>query len=111
MPNRWNIPIWMEKSVLARDTTCVYCRQPFSGKDSDRKRRRSWEHIINDASMITLENIALCCTGCNASKGAKTVSSWLASSYCQVRGISETTVATVVREAIAKAEKPDLLRK
>jgi len=67
--NKWNIPQWLEDEVRQRDKKCVYCGVEFS-KES-RKTTPSWEHIINDASIITRENIALCCISCNASKGAK----------------------------------------
>ena len=95
--NRWNIPTWLEGEVAARDTDCVYCRTPFSSQDGPRRSRQSWEHIINDMRIITRENIALCCIGCNASKGSKELTVWLQSSYCKSRGITPFTVAPVVR--------------
>jgi len=102
MANRWNIPGWLEKTVTARDKTCVYCREPFS--DSERKRKASWEHVINDASIITPENIALCCVACNASKGAKPLGVWLTSKYCRERNITRDNVAEVVRLALHKGD-------
>ena len=99
--NRWNIPDWLEREVIARDTCCVYCRAPFTSREGPRRSRASWEHIINDARIVTRANIALCCIGCNASKGTKTIEAWLSSEYCKLRGISSSTVAAVVREAIS----------
>ncbi len=32
----------------------------------------TWEHIINDASVVSRENIAWCCVVCNSSKGTRT---------------------------------------
>lgn len=95
--NRWNIPSWLEDEVTARDMDCVYCRTPFASHDGPRRSRQSWEHIINDIRIITRENIALCCIGCNASKGAKDLAFWFLSNYCKVRGITPSTVAPVVR--------------
>jgi len=60
----------------------------------------TWEHIINDASIVTLENIARCCMACNSSKGTKELAAWIHSDYCRRRGITKTTVATVVRIAL-----------
>ena len=60
----------------------------------------TWEHIINDASIVTRENIARCCVACNASKGPKTLSDWLQASYCKKRGINKETVADVVKSAL-----------
>ena len=59
-----------------------------------------WEHIINDASIVTRENIARCYVSCNASKGTKRLSDWLQSSYCKKRGINRETVAEVVKCAL-----------
>jgi len=70
--NRWGIPKWLEEEVKARDKTCVYCgvqlREvvPCGGS---RKNMVTWEHIINDISIVTCENIARCCAACNSSKG------------------------------------------
>jgi hypothetical protein len=108
MANRWKIPPWLEKEILKRDTSCVYCGVAFSGSSASRRSRPSWEHIVNDARIITRENIALCCVGCNASKGAKDLEDWLSSQYCLEHGISENTVAAVVREAILR--RPSLER-
>jgi 5-methylcytosine-specific restriction endonuclease McrA len=107
--NRWKIPAVLEREVLQRDQSCIYCGTPF-GDDSSaaRRNRPSWEHIINDACIVTRENIALCCIGCNASKGTKGLATWLESKYCKNRGISPHTVAEVVQAALAraKAERP-----
>lgn len=65
-----------------------------------KKTAASWEHIINDAKIITRENIALCCCGCNASKGQKQLSVWLQTPYCKERCISPETVAPIIKEAI-----------
>ena len=100
--NRWNIPDWLEKEVIARDTDCVYCRSPFASPAGPRRSRPSWEHIVNDLKIITLENIVLCCIGCNSSKGARELDSWLFSPYCQSRGIGSATVAAVVGSALLR---------
>ena len=101
--NDWGIPEWLEKEVKERDKTCVYCgikmveQMPPRGP---RKAVATWEHIINDASIVTRENIARCCVACNASKGSKKLSDWIQSPYCKERGISQDTVAVVVKEAL-----------
>jgi hypothetical protein len=101
--NRWNIPDWLEREVLERDRRCVYCQVEFSENTTAVRSRPSWEHIVNDASLVTRANIARCCIGCNASKGVKPLSVWLESKYCRSRGIAKHTVADVVRDAIASA--------
>jgi hypothetical protein len=60
----------------------------------------TWEHIVNDARMISRENIARCCVACNSSKGTKRLSDWLESEYCRKRGITRDSVAEVVQRAL-----------
>ena len=71
MANNWNIPLNLEKEIRERDKVCVYCGINFTSTKISKKTASSWEHIINDAKIITRENIALCCCSCNASKGQK----------------------------------------
>ena len=104
MANNWNIPDWLEKEVRARDKRCVYCDFEFSDTKTSPRSAASWEHIVNDAKIITRENIALCCRGCNSSKGQKPLSVWLTSKYCKERGITPETVAPIVKQAIANGQ-------
>jgi hypothetical protein len=98
--NRWNIPDWLEREVVERDGRCIYCGVEFGRANPTRRFKPSWEHIINDARIVTRENIARCCISCNASKGTKDLATWLASKYCRTRGISAESVAAVVRAAL-----------
>jgi hypothetical protein len=106
--NRWDIPNWLEEEVKERDKVCIYCgiqmieQMPPSGH---RKALATWEHIINDASIVTRENIARCCVACNSSKGTKNIADWLKSDYCRKRGINKNTVAEVVKEALRSQAK------
>lgn len=61
MANKWGIPLAVETAVLIRDDRCVYCGCEFG---DDRASKRSWEHIVNDITIATMENIALCCVRC-----------------------------------------------
>lgn len=99
--NRWNIPAWLESEIRERDIACIYCSVVF-GSVTGHGSGPSWEHIFNDARIITRENIALCCRSCNSSKGARLLADWLSSPYCQRRGITRDTVAEVVRAALLK---------
>jgi hypothetical protein len=99
MPNRWNIPAWLEREVVQRDRSCIYCGFSFALATA-RRERPSWEHIVNDAAIVTRENIALCCIGCNASKGTKSLDVWLRSRYCLERGISSQSIAAIARSAL-----------
>jgi hypothetical protein len=106
--NRWNIPAWLEEQVIGRDRRCVYCGIDFAQSTSERRAKPSWEHIINDAKIITLQNIALCCVGCNASKGAKDISVWFQSDYCISRGIGPNSVAPIVRKFLSAMEQDSM---
>lgn len=103
MANKWRIPKNVEETVLARDKVCVYCGVEFG---SDRKVMRSWEHIVNDVNIATMENIALCCVGCNASKGAKLLCDWIDSPNAKRRGITVELLAPIVLNALG-AERRD----
>ena len=100
MANNWNIPAWLEKEVRERDKQCVYCGVEFTSAKVSKKTAASWEHIINDAKIITRENIALCCCGCNASKGQKQLSVWLESKYCLEHNINQNSIAPIIKQAI-----------
>jgi hypothetical protein len=103
MANRWSITDSHEREVRVRDKNCVYCRIEMVEKvprGTPRSAVATWEHIINGARNTTRENIALCCCGCNASKGQKTLEGWLRSAYCAKRGITEDTVAQIVKDAL-----------
>lgn len=108
--NRWGIPAWLEKEVKDRDKACIYCgiqmieKMPPSGP---RNAVATWEHIINDASIVTRENIARCCFACNSSKGTKNLSDWMKSNYCKKRGINKNTVAEIVKQALKIEGKAD----
>jgi hypothetical protein len=104
MANNWNIPDWLEKEVRERDKVCVYCGIEFTPAKVSKKSTASWEHIINDARIITRENIALCCCGCNSSKGQKQLSVWLEAKYCKERGISLESVASIIKQAIENGQ-------
>ena len=103
--NRWGIPKWLEREVKLRDKTCVYCGIQLldvAPPSSSRKAVATWEHIINDARIVTRDNIARCCCACNSSKGTKTLSEWLGSNYCLKKRINKDTVAPVVMKALGK---------
>jgi hypothetical protein len=106
--NSWGIPAWLEDDVKNRDKACVYCGVEMAEKMSlggNRKIVATWEHIINDARIVTRENIARCCVSCNSSKGNRKLSVWLESSYCKTRGISSDSVAEIIKIALrAEAE-------
>jgi hypothetical protein len=101
--NRWGIPDWLEEEVRRRDKVCVYCGVQMIEQlppHGPRKTAATWEHIINDARIISRDNVARCCLACNSSKGTKKLHDWIQSSYCRRQGISGVTVAEVVKNAL-----------
>lgn len=99
---RWKIPREVALAVLARDIRCVYCGHGFGELQGPRAAWRSWEHIVNDLALVNEDNIALCCVGCNASKGTKTLSAWLNSRYCLTHRIGEQSMAPVALAALKR---------
>ena len=92
---RWRISPELAMAVILRDEQCIYCGHQFDGFSGPRNSWPSWEHIVNDVDNIEAENIALCCLGCNSSKGTKSLATWLASRYCIERGITTDSIAVV----------------
>jgi 5-methylcytosine-specific restriction endonuclease McrA len=95
--SQWNIPLEVQKIVKSRDENCVYCGIQFN--DSDNKTKATWEHIENDITKNTMDNICLSCVSCNTSKGAKTLIDWLENSkYCKDKNITKLNVADIVKQ-------------
>ena len=105
MANRWGIPKEVENHVKERDTACVYCGTEFRIGVSPRTSQPSWEHIVNDIRINGIDNIALCCMSCNASKGSKLLEDWLDSEDCKSKGITYETVADVVKNSLSSPPK------
>ena len=90
MTNSWGVPEELEKQIRERDKVCVYCGKEFVGDDEI-------EHIDNNVKNISLENIAICCSGCNRSKSNKSLLEWLKSDWCKQKNITIETVAPVIK--------------
>jgi hypothetical protein len=105
MPNRWGIPKDVEEFVKQRDRSCVYCGISFVNTMPTYRTRPTWEHLINDIKINDIDNIALCCGSCNASKGIKNLEDWLSGKYCTTKGISEENVAPVVKEYLYRQKR------
>ena len=101
---RWKIPRALAIEVIARDAQCIYCRFTFEDPIGGRATCPSWEHIVNDLSLVSSENIALCCVACNASKGTKSLRRWLESTYCGARGITGQSMAPIAVDALDATE-------
>ena len=93
--SHYNIPLILEQQLRGRDKKCVYCGKIFEND-------ATIEHINNDAADISLENLAIACNACNASKGTKTLTIWLKSDYCRSKKIRFDTVADVIKNALQK---------
>jgi len=102
LANRWGIPNEIELIVIERDLWCVYCGITFRDSDTNRKTRKTWEHILNDIRINDSDNIALCCGSCNGSKGNKKLEDWLKSKYCMNKNINQHSVSIVVKEHLEK---------
>ena len=104
---RWGISREVALHEAARDKNCIYCRRDFDLTLENRAAVPSWEHIVNDVSLTSIQNVGLCCVSCNSSKGKKkSVKDWLNSAYCQVRGITYATIAPLVRNSLGGSEPP-----
>ena len=98
MSNLYGISDKVEMRIRARDKTCVYCdasmkRWPCKGRASE----ATLEHFNNRGPFSKKYNLAICCRGCNSSKGTKTLLAWFKSAYCEKKNICEATVALAVK--------------
>jgi hypothetical protein len=101
MSNRYGIPEEDEKEIRARDKACVFCHASL--KRPSRARRASEatiEHFSNEGPLRKKYNLAICCRGCNSSKGTKRLLAWFKTPYCRKRKINEKTVAKPVKQYI-----------
>lgn len=102
MANNFGIPAAVENRIRTRDTRCVYCHKEFSTLS-----RKDWptiEHLSEHPPFywrlgLKEEGLAICCTSCNSSRGAKSLAAWFRSAYCRDRQppIGPQSVAPPVR--------------
>jgi hypothetical protein len=62
------------------------------------------EHFNNDGPLTKKYNLAMCCRGCNSSKGTKRLLAWFKTPYCVEKNINEKTVAEPVKQYIRLAK-------
>jgi hypothetical protein len=96
MSNKYGISKEDEQEIRARDKTCVYCR--ILMKKSRGTFGATIEHFNNDGPFDAKYNVAICCRGCNSSKGTKDLLTWLATDYCRKKNINVKTVSKPVRD-------------
>jgi hypothetical protein len=56
------------------------------------------EHFDNERDWDKKYNLAICCRGCNSSKGTKKLSAWFKADYCRKRKINAEMVLKPVKE-------------
>lgn len=103
MSNTYGIPEEIEKEIRTRDKACVYCHILMKPHAMD-ARGATIEHFNNDGPFDKKENVAICCRGCNSSKGTKKLSAWFKTSYCTEKNINKETVAKPAKEYIRYIE-------
>jgi hypothetical protein len=106
MSNKYGLPEDQLDRIRARDTRCVYCekemRAPIKGTPAT-----DWatiEHLNRFPPFDDATTVAICCMSCNASRGAKKITDWFESDYCQKRDVNFSSVAEPVREYLRRGE-------
>jgi 5-methylcytosine-specific restriction endonuclease McrA len=99
MSNTYGISENDEREIRARDKTCVYCgvlmkQSPHATGSSG----ATLEHFNNDGPLSKRYNVAICCRGCNSSKGTMGLSVWFKTPYCRNKKINRETVSKLVKE-------------
>jgi hypothetical protein len=117
MSNSFGISRQDEEELRARDKTCVYCRKVMRthaeikatrGKRAD---EATIEHLnfagpfyVRDG--LQVEDLVICCRGCNSSRGERRLSDWFKQDYCVSRNINEGTVSEPVARYLQRAARP-----
>ena len=99
MSNTFGISEQDEREIRARDKLCVYCgvlmkQYPHTMGATG----ATIEHFNNEGPFEKKYNLAICCRGCNASKGAKRLDVWFNTSYCRDKNINKETVSKAVTD-------------
>jgi len=107
MANDWNIPPWLEKKVKDRDKYCVYCNillKEYPHTKGNPRDKATFEHIDNNEKNISEENIAMCCSSCNSSKGPQKLQDWLKSESptFKKKKITEETIAPIIKKYLGR---------
>jgi len=98
MSNTYGISEHDERQIRARDRTCVYCG--ILMKQSPRAMCASGatiEHFNNDGPLRKKYNVAICCRGCNSSKGTKRLSVGFKTPYCREKKMNGETFSETVK--------------
>jgi len=104
--------------IRKRDKVCVYCHKSFDLEHNQNNRsdwdtvehlnhRSDWDSVgsYHKENKPVSEIIAICCAGCNSSRGAKPLSSWFKTEYCIQKNINYDTIAEVVKQYIDQYEE------
>ena len=101
MSNPYGICDRDERAIRARDKKCVYCSVRVKRRPNNRALEATIEHFNNHGPMRKRYNLAICCRGCNSSKGKKGLLEWFKTDYCKEnrrRPINERTVCEPVKK-------------
>ena len=107
MSNKYGISEEALERIRARDTACVYCRNPMTNPKSDARhgKHATIEHLNYLPPWNNPITVAICCGSCNSSRGKKKLLDWFRTPYCIEKNINEKTVAEPVNEYIHYVER------
>jgi 5-methylcytosine-specific restriction endonuclease McrA len=106
MSNTYGISIQDEREIRARDRACVYCGIVMKPASDRHAAGATVEHFTNGGPLREKYNVAICCRGCNSSKGTKKLSAWFKTPYCRERKINKVTVSKPVKEYMRLEKLP-----
>lgn len=107
MSNRFGIPDMELNKVRLRDSKCVYCHitmiKPKTG--TNRGLWATIEHLNFDGPFywnenLNIDDVVICCSRCNSSRGIKKLETWFHSPYCLQRRINASSVSKPVKDYI-----------
>lgn len=109
MPNKFGIPDDILSEMRQRDVACAYCRKMmvFPYSRANVADSATIEHLREAGPFhwkdgLVKEDIVICCSACNSSRGQKTHAEWFRCGYCIEHGITANTVAPAIRDYLLR---------
>ncbi|HEV7701497.1 MAG TPA: hypothetical protein VGO43_14805 [Pyrinomonadaceae bacterium] len=106
--NKFKIPAEVLTAIRERDRACAYCGKAmvFPYERARCSDSATIEHLNRDGPFdwpeCQAEDLVICCSACNSSRGQKLLTDWFASRYCLDRKITAETVSDAVREYLRR---------
>ncbi len=112
MNNKFGIPKEELEKIFPKNKRCAYCHKKmiYPYDVNNRKDSATIEHLNFDGPFywkegLNIEDIVICCSQCNSSRGVKKLTDWFKAEYCKNRNINQNNVTKPVKEYLKRNPK------